>query len=317
MKKLSLLIAVAAVIALASGCCKCGKEEAKGKPVTFDMVIVETSAAPGTGVEDAGLTQGLTQFIQKTFPDAKANVQKIDAAVAKGKPEFSGLDMSYMPLYLIKKSDDMMKAFADPLKAGYVQTVGDYLVFAKQTRQGLYVDKPVQQNQLDLFVMSMCPYGVMAENKIIEAKNQKKFPADAKVKVHFIVTDTGNGTFQSLHGPNEVEEDIRQAIIQEKFPAKFWKYLEERNKDMNASWETAAKKAGIDAAVVKSNRKLGLELLQKDAVYSQQFGVNASPTIVWQGQSVMDFGSLAAKVKGFEFFGQPSSAPAPAGGCGA
>ncbi|MCL2887871.1 MAG: hypothetical protein FWF35_00955 [Elusimicrobia bacterium] len=317
MKKLSLFVAVAAMIAFAAGCCKCGKDEAK-KPVTFDMVIIQTTAAPGTGVEDPGLTQGLTQFIQKTLPDAKANVKKIDVADAKGKPEFSGIDMSYMPVYLIKKTDDMIKVFGQHIQSGFIQTVGDYIVFAKQTRQGLYMDKPVQKNQLDLFVMSHCPFGVMAENKIIEAKNKNKFPKDVTVNVHFIVSDTGNGTFQSLHGQAEVDEDIIQAVIQNKFPAKFWKYLEERNKDLNVSWETAAKKAGIDTAVVKSNKQLGISILQKDAVYGSQFGVNASPTIVWQGQSVMDFGSLAANVPGFEYFGQPAApgaAPVPQGGC--
>ena len=321
MKKLSLFVAAAAIIALGSGCCNCGKDEAKkaGKPVTFDMTIIETTAAPGTGVEDPGLTQGLTQFIQQKLPGAVANVQKVDLAVAKTKPEFNGIDMSYMPVYLIKKTDDMMTVFGQHIQSGYIQAVGNYIVFARQTRQGLFVDKPVQANQLDLFVMSMCPYGVMAENKIIEAKNKGKFPADVKVRVRFIVSDSGGGNFQSLHGQNEVEEDIVQAVIQEKFPAKFWKYLEERNKNISAStWDAAAKKAGIDVAAVKANRKLGIELLQKDAVLSQQFGVNASPTIVWQGQSVMDFGTLAAKVPGFEYFGAPAApgaAPVPQGGC--
>jgi hypothetical protein len=277
------------------------------------MVIIETSEAPGTGVEDPGLTQGLETFVKAT-----AKVRKVDYEVAKKDSAFAGLTINYLPLYLIKKTDATSKVFDEHIKAGYIKVVGDWIVFEKQTRSGLYIGKPLHKDTLEIFVMSQCHYGVMAENKIIEAKNAGKFPSNVTVNVRFIVNDQGNGQFGSLHGPKEADEDIRQAIIQNKFPSKFWKYLEERNKDYQSeNWEAAAKKAGITAKTVKDNWNLGIELLKKDAQASNDYGVSGSPTIIWEGRSVMDFGSLA-NIAGFEYFGAQSgsgSAPMPAGGC--
>ncbi|MGB2579805.1 hypothetical protein AAIR98_001724 [Elusimicrobium simillimum] len=274
--------------------------------VPFDMVIIETPVSPGTGMEDPALTRGLEMFAK-----APANITKVDYALAKDAPEYAGLDMSYMPLYLIKKNEATMAAFNEHIKAGYIKTHGDFIVFERQTRKGIYMDKKLQSNTLEIFVMSQCPYGAMAENKVIDAQKAGKIGKDIKIKLRYIVTDMGNGDFRSLHGPAEWEENVRQLIIQKYYPSKLWKYLEERNKNyISSRWDVALKAAGIPVNNVTSKWDEGVKMLQQDAKYSQEFRVSGSPSFLWEGRTVLDFGSVG-QVKGLEFLSPTAPGAAP------
>ncbi|ACC98750.1 hypothetical protein Emin_1200 [Elusimicrobium minutum Pei191] len=300
MKKIALLLAVILVF---GACAKNNvKENAAAQPQTqeaevqpFDMIVIQTSVEKA-GMQDLALTQGL-----QAFAGAPANVTVVDYAIAKESLDYAGLDFDFLPLYLVKKTPETEKVFKQHIDAGYIKTHGDYIVFEKQTRQGVFINRPLQKNLLEVFVMSQCPYGAMAENKIIEAKNAGKFPKDIKVKLRYIVTDMGDGNFRSLHGTAEWEENVRQLIIHAKYPSKFWKYLEIRNKDYTSSrWDEALKKAGIPVTSIDANWKMGVELLKKDAKYAQEVGVSGSPTFLWEGRTLLDFGGIA-EIKGLEF----------------
>ena len=62
----------------------------------------------------------------------------------------------------------------------------------------------------------------------------------------------------------------------------------------------------------------GVELLKEEAAYGQEYAVNASPTFLWEGKEVLDFGSVSQK-PGLEFLNpslaQQGGAAAPAGSC--
>ncbi|WP_424246090.1 protein-disulfide isomerase [Elusimicrobium posterum] len=164
------------------------------------------------------------------------------------------------------------------------------------------MDKKAQKNVLEIFVMSQCPYGVMAENKYIDALKAGKTNKDIKVKLRYIVTDMGDGNFRSLHGSAEWEENVRQLLVQKYYPSLFWKYLEIRNKDyMSSRWDVALKEAGINANNITSKWKEGVELLKKEAAYSRDMGVTGSPSFLWQGNTVLEWGSVS-QIPGLEFF---------------
>ena len=80
----------------------------------------------------------------------------------------------------------------------------------------------------------------------------------------------------------------------------------------------AMEEAGINVnKILKKFDKEGIELLKAEAAYGAEYGINASPTFLFEGKEVLDFGSVAQK-PGFEFLNPAQSRPgavAPAGSC--
>ncbi len=145
-------------------------------------------------------------------------------------------------------------------------------------------DKP----SMDMFVMSQCPFGVQAEDAMLEVV--KLLGDKIEYNIHYIATDTGNGTFRSLHGQPEADEDIRQLCIKTKEPAKFHDYLTCLNADYRnaeTAWEECATKAGIDVAAIKTCAEgdEGKQLLSTDSKIAESKRVGGSPTIEINGVS--------------------------------
>ena len=314
MKKLFALVlactlAGAAVAAPAKKAAKTAKAPAKAE---FIVVESDTYAA---GKEDPQLTAGIANFL-----GVKPQVTKLTADEAAQDAKLAGFDYSFLPLYILKKTNDIRQKLDQHIQYGVAIEKDEYILLPKQTNQGVYTDKKAQPKVMDLFVMSQCPYGVMAENLIIQAKKDGKIADDKNIRVRYIVNYNDKEGFSSLHGSGEWEEDIRQLLIAKYYPSKFWKYLEIRNKDYRSSrWDKAMEDAGINVKkIMKKFDTEGVELLKEEAKYSNEYGINASPSFVWEGQVKLDFGGVAA-LEGFGFMNPNASAgnnnAVPAGSC--
>lgn len=312
MKKLLAILLVSA-LAVPLEAVAAQKEKAKNKQTKAELIVVE-SGEYASGREDARLTAGLGQFL-----GMEPVVTKMTQLQAMQDETLANLDYSFLPLYLVKKTDEVRAKMELPLKQGIAQETADYIVLAHQTRTGVYTNKEAVNNVMEIFVMSQCPYGVMAENAVIEAKKSGEFPKDKVVKLRYIVNYDPARGFTSLHGSAEWEEDVRQLLIAKYYPKKLWQYLAIRNKDYRSSrWDKAMEEAGIDPKkIAKKFDKEGLELLKAEAAYGEAYGISASPTFLWEGKVLMDFGT-AAQIEGFSFL-VPSkargAAAAPTGSC--
>lgn len=287
------------------------KTAAKKTKATF--VIVEDENYPA-GKEDKGLTAGLAEFLG-VVPE----VTHMPYSVAKTNEKLTGLDYSFLPLYLIKKTPDIRSKMEKHIQYGYVLENDEYVILPHQTRTGVYTGKTAKPGIMEIFVMSQCPYGVMAENAVIKAQKEGRSPKANDVRLRYIVDYNDAKGFSSLHGSGEWEEDVRQLLIAKYYPGKLWKYLEIRNKDYRSSrWDKAMEDAGINVKkIMKKFDSEGLELLKQEAAYGKEYGVNASPTFLWEGKVQMDFGS-ASQVEGFEFLNPNAAKPdaqAPVGSC--
>lgn len=296
----SLATVLSCMLLVTASFAQSSKKEApavKGKPVP--AVIIVLPGDPNGGA-DQGLTSGLESYI-----GAPLSVTTVSRDEALKDPKYKGLNLDFMPLYLIKKTPETTKKFEDAVKNGYLKTNEEYVIFEHQTRNGVYVNRTKIPNQLDVFVMAQCPYGVMAENRIIDAKKLGKIPANVNVNIRYIVGPGSNGEqFSSLHGTAEWEEDVRQLIIKEKFPAKFWKYLEIRDKDVHSSrWDKAAEDAGLNPQIFRKYWDFGVEQLKKEISYSNQYNVSASPTFIWEGRVITDFNGMG-QIKALEGLAQ-------------
>ncbi|WP_428042102.1 hypothetical protein [Candidatus Avelusimicrobium fimicolum] len=316
MKKLIAILVVCAVagVAFAAPAKKAAKT-AKKAPAKAEFVIIESDEYKA-GQEDPQLTAGIAQFLE-----AEPAVTKVSYKDAVSNEKLAGLDYSFLPLYLIKKTDAIRAKLEKHLQYGYAQENADYIILPHQTRQGVFNNKTAKPGVMEIFVMSQCPYGVMAENLVIQAQQDGKMPAGKDIRVRYIVNYSDKDGFSSLHGSGEWEENIRQLLIAKYYPEKFWKYLEIRNKDYRSSrWDKAMDEAGINSKkIMKKFDTEGVELLKAEAKYTQEYGINASPSFVWEGKVQLDFGS-ASEIEGFGFLNpnaakSGAAAAAPAGSC--
>lgn len=140
---------------------------------------------------------------------------------------------------------------------------------------------------VNLFVMSHCPYGTQVENAMGPVLDTL---GDAvKMSINFIANDKGDGTFKSLHGQPEVDEDIRQLCAMKYSPENYMKYILCQNEgieDADSNWENCANEAGIDSNIFKACAESteGKTLLSVSIQMSKAMNAQASPTIYINGQ---------------------------------
>ena len=139
---------------------------------------------------------------------------------------------------------------------------------------------------LELFVMSYCPFGVQAEEKIFPIV--KEFGDKIDFKLRFIAQEKETVSLQevtpftSLHGYPEVAENIRQLLIAQEYPDEYLDYILCRGKKLDKSWEDCAEKYGIDVAKIQAlfDSPEAEQLFRENIKRAAELGIRASPTIL-------------------------------------
>ncbi|MEI7961491.1 MAG: hypothetical protein WCI04_04095 [archaeon] len=149
------------------------------------------------------------------------------------------------------------------------------------TTEPVKTDKP----QVDLYVMSFCPFGNQAENTFVPDFNLLKNKID--FNVHFIVSVDGN-TVQSLHGPAEVAQNKREACVAKYYGNVAWlNFAVNVNNNCGSDgscWESAANAFNIDVAKINTCvANEGVALMKENADASAAAGANGSPTLIING----------------------------------
>ncbi|MCD6417185.1 hypothetical protein J7M00_00170 [bacterium] len=148
-------------------------------------------------------------------------------------------------------------------------------------------------HRLELFVMSKCPYGARAETQLFNLISQHpEIAENIDIEIHYILNyDEEADNFASLHGKNEVDEDIRQMIIKKYYPDKFWCYLMSKNSHYGDTlWMRDAELCGLKVKkIVKYADKNGHSLAVEEAHLTDSLDVSASPTIFLDGAKVQDW----------------------------
>lgn len=164
-------------------------------------------------------------------------------------------------------------------------------------------DKP----EVKLFIMAFCPYGIQATETFKDAITLLDNSMDFKFG-YVLYSDYAKSygmdwqdyctdadeTYCSMHGINEVKEDIRQLCIQKYAPDKLWAYMDSLIEDyynnaVSASniedkWEGYATAAGIDVARIKECAASEQDsLLAEQSSLNDQYGIQGSPTATING----------------------------------
>ncbi len=156
-------------------------------------------------------------------------------------------------------------------------------------------DKP----EVQLYTMAYCPYGNQAEG--VTQPVVKLLSSKVEIVPHFVIYPNyqggsdaycmNNGTFCSMHGIQELHEDVRELCIYKYQKDKYWDYVAANDaactaQNADSCWEAVANSTGIDTAKVKScYDSEATTLLQNEVALNKKYGVQGSPDLVVNGVS--------------------------------
>jgi hypothetical protein len=119
--------------------------------------------------------------------------------------------------------------------------------------------------EVRLFVMSFCPYGNLAEG--IMNPVEELLGDEADIKLNYIIySDYASGypeycfdeedIYCSMHGIEELNQNIRESCVQKYQPEKLWDFVMEVNENADSTnveekWEEIAQRTDVDVEKVK------------------------------------------------------------------
>jgi hypothetical protein len=139
--------------------------------------------------------------------------------------------------------------------------------------------------EINLYIMSRCPYGVQAIQQIQDITVQSG--GEVGINIDYIGTEGKGGTLNSMHGDEEVQGDIDQLCGRMSSPTdeQFWRFIS----CVNDEWRTiperdaeCAASAQLDLVQFDScrNGELGRKLLRSSFAKAIRVGATGSPTII-------------------------------------
>jgi len=253
------------------------------------IIVIATGAGGNLGLIGKTVSENKMKTLTEDFISNKL----VSGAVVENISKESGIYkvvISYqgetIPVYFTKDG----KYIAQGMKL--VDINPTQTTTSSETEEIPKTDMP----KVDLYVMSFCPYGNLAEDTLVPVYNLLK--NKVSFNVHFIVSVSGN-TVTSLHGQPEVDENKREACVLSEYGFDKWlsfaKYINNNCGSDGKCWQDGAKQAGLDVNKINSCvTSKGLELMKSNADASESAGANGSPTMIINGvttDSVYKYGN--------------------------
>lgn len=164
---------------------------------------------------------------------------------------------------------------------------------------------PKKENVLELFVMGLCPFGKAAESFVLNYLDSVSVQTKPSLEIHYIFYKTkneaGETVFTSLHGEEEVKENLVQIVIRDAYPQFYHDYLLQRATHDSLPWRMLAKELRMKDEDIKSIEltieKEREKLIQKEYDYvTGTYGIyDGSPAYAWESERIVD-------VRQVEFF---------------
>jgi len=246
---------------------------------------------------DMCATSGLEEQLKITFP--KIKVAEMDYITDNGKEFFEKYELTYLPAVLFTKDVEMTDNYSQVQKyltptadlynlaigASYnptkeicynnIDDTGNGKVdCADPDCEGFLECRSEKPKRLDLFVMSMCPYGTQAMNSTKEVLDN--FGNNIDLHINYIANENADGSFQSLHGQSEVDENMRELCAMKYYPETYLDYIWCRNKNIQGDWTECA--ADYSAIKVCFEGSEGKKLHSENIAFANSLNIGASPT---------------------------------------
>ena len=146
---------------------------------------------------------------------------------------------------------------------------------------------PVADHSLEVYIMSLCPYGLDAVSSLMKHLTQSG-EEKTKLFVKYIFSED-NGVYTSLHGEKEMVENLVQMVIRDRYQMNYEPYMLARAQDLDVEWQQLAKQSGLskrEISLIGTAIKEQYESLITTE-YQNNYHFDASPTFVWEGEKVL------------------------------
>lgn len=141
----------------------------------------------------------------------------------------------------------------------------------------------------EFFIMSYCPYGVRYVDSVLHPMIDD-LGSSLDWTPYYIMQKNG-GKLSAMHGQKEVDENLRQICVRDKWGADMWlSYMDCFSSEIYAksrggnpkSWQYCAEQAGIPADELQTCfDEEAAQLAEKDLKLSSNYGARGSPTAVF------------------------------------
>lgn len=148
--------------------------------------------------------------------------------------------------------------------------------------------RPETPGTLDLYLMSRCPFaakGLVALKEVM--KNFTDHGSTVNVAVHYIAEALPGGTFKSLHGQDEVDDDLRGVCAAKYYPRAYLDFLYCRAGAVKDPWQgCTGPVTGLDQGTLSAcmSGNDGEALLKKSIGETEAMSIRASPTWIVNGK---------------------------------
>jgi len=206
----------------------------------------------------------------------------------------------------------------------YVTKNGKYLFFQPfdMLPPEPQVFNKTNKPEVDLYVMSFCPFGNQAEELMMPVAELLGDKVDVELR-YIVYSNYGSGypdycldeenKYCSMHGIGELNQGIRELCVQKYQKDKFWDFVKAINdnstyENVESKWEGIAQGLGVNVAQIKTCEKdEGIALLSEELNLTGQKYPVQDPSKHQGSESIKIGGSPTITINGMIFDGERSA----------
>lgn len=159
-----------------------------------------------------------------------------------------------------------------------------YYIYTSLSSPELYIGQKLDKVEIDLYVMSHCPYGLQMQKAflpVIEAFNNTN-----RLIVH------NKFVSYTMHGNEETKDNLYEYCVDQKMPTKTWSFIkcfaENNGDEVQCMQKLNIDKNVIDTCVAETKTKFNIVGTSFPIYESENalYGVQGSPTVVFMGKQL-------------------------------
>ncbi len=261
------------------------------KPGTLESrcIYEKTRPIPLTIVyhKDAHFTNE-AQIVQSTkvlFPGVR--IRRVSHNSYEGKLLIIQHNLRKLPAYIFGEGLLEDKNFPQ-IKSRIYESRGVYLIFPEAVGASVLIERERTPGRADIFVSSVSSraLGVIRDTMA----HMEGYEGPQNVYIHYVTRKNRDGELVAGGGRYEVEESIRQLVVNKFYAEKYPEYIRAKIRSGGSSyWEETVEAVGLDPDTIKAiaRSETGLSLLKEDARLSEELGITGEIVFLIDNQELV------------------------------
>jgi len=270
--------------------------QSKPQPAVSNSIVVAILGSEGD--ENSQIVQAYVNYFEKSGLNI-SDVNLVDYTSAEGQAIIGETGLEYVPAVLIFTNQNLNETALDLFtylaQQGALAETDAY--YYSPISSGEYIGPLYDHGDLEVFIMSYCPYGLQMQKAVIPVMELFQDSDDVDIELKFV--------YYAMHPTSgEVEENTRQYCIQKEQPEVFLGYLTcfvEAGDSEGCLNSTGVDREKLDACYAAADEEfLITENLNDKSLWlngyyprynvnleeNTRYEVGGSPTLVFNGKEV-------------------------------